>query len=52
MTKVYEGKLQAEGMKFALVVSRFNDFISDHLQGGALDALIRSGAQGGGCGRF
>jgi 6,7-dimethyl-8-ribityllumazine synthase len=45
MTKVYEGKLQAEGMKFALVVSRFNDFISNHLQGGAMDALIRSGAQ-------
>jgi 6,7-dimethyl-8-ribityllumazine synthase len=45
MGKVYEGKLQAEGMKFALVVSRFNDFISDHLLGGAMDALIRSGAR-------
>jgi 6,7-dimethyl-8-ribityllumazine synthase len=45
MGKVYEGKLQGEGMKFALVVSRFNDFISDHLLGGAMDALIRSGAR-------
>ncbi|MCU0579979.1 MAG: 6,7-dimethyl-8-ribityllumazine synthase [Desulfobacterota bacterium] len=45
MAKVYEGKLQAEGMKFALVVSRFNDFISEHLLGGALDALIRNGAR-------
>ncbi|MBI5586471.1 MAG: 6,7-dimethyl-8-ribityllumazine synthase [Deltaproteobacteria bacterium] len=45
MAKVYEGRLQAEGMKFALVVSRFNDFIGDHLLGGALDALIRNGAR-------
>jgi 6,7-dimethyl-8-ribityllumazine synthase len=45
MAKVYEGKLQAEGMKLALVVSRFNDFISEHLLGGALDALIRNGAR-------
>ena len=45
MGKVYEGKLQAEGMKFALVVSRFNDFISDHLLEGARDALVRSGAR-------
>jgi 6,7-dimethyl-8-ribityllumazine synthase len=45
MAKVYEGRLQAEGMKFALVVSRFNDFISEHLLGGALDALIRNGAR-------
>jgi 6,7-dimethyl-8-ribityllumazine synthase len=45
MAKIFEGKLQAEGMKFALVVSRFNDFISEHLLGGALDALIRNGAR-------
>jgi 6,7-dimethyl-8-ribityllumazine synthase len=32
-------------MKFAVVVSRFNDFIGDHLVGGALDALHRNGAR-------
>jgi 6,7-dimethyl-8-ribityllumazine synthase len=45
MAKVIEGKLQAEGMRFAIVVSRFNDFISEHLVGGALDALNRNGAR-------
>jgi hypothetical protein len=45
MAKIIEGKLNAEGMKFALVVSRFNDFISEHLLGGALDALHRNGAR-------
>ncbi|MGC8718597.1 MAG: 6,7-dimethyl-8-ribityllumazine synthase [Thermodesulforhabdaceae bacterium] len=42
--KVIEGKLIAEGLRFAIVVSRFNDFIGERLLGGALDALIRSGA--------
>lgn len=45
MARVFEGKLQAEGMKFAIVVSRFNDFIGEHLVGGALDALNRNGAK-------
>jgi 6,7-dimethyl-8-ribityllumazine synthase len=44
MPKVIEANLIAEGKKFALVVSRFNDFITDRLVGGALDALLRSGA--------
>lgn len=44
MPTVYEAKLAAEGKKFALVVSRFNDFITERLLNGALDALIRSGA--------
>jgi 6,7-dimethyl-8-ribityllumazine synthase len=44
MARVFEGKLQAEGMRFAIVVSRFNDFIGEHLIGGALDALNRNGA--------
>lgn len=44
MPNIIEGKLQAEGKKFGIVVSRFNDFISDRLLGGAIDALIRSGA--------
>ena len=45
MPKLIEAKLNAEGKKFALVVSRFNDFITDRLVGGAVDALIRSGAK-------
>jgi 6,7-dimethyl-8-ribityllumazine synthase len=44
MPKFYDAKLIAEGKKFALVVSRFNDFITEKLLSGALDALIRSGA--------
>ena len=45
MANVIEGKLLAEGKKFAIVVSRFNDFITDRLVGGALDALTRSGTK-------
>ena len=44
MPKLIEGKLLAEGKKFAIVAARFNDFITDRLVGGALDALTRSGA--------
>ena len=43
--KTIEGSLLAEGKKFALVVSRFNDFITDKLVGGAVDALTRAGAR-------
>ena len=45
MPNVYEGKISAENKRFALVVSRFNDFISDRLLTGALDALHRHGAR-------
>ena len=44
MAKTLEGKLQAQGMRFALVVSRFNDFITAKLLEGALDTLRRHGA--------
>ena len=44
MPKLIEGNLSAKGLKFALLVSRFNDFISDRLLDGALDTLLRSGA--------
>lgn len=37
----YQGKLVAKGFKFAIVVSRFNDFLSKRLLEGALDALTR-----------
>jgi 6,7-dimethyl-8-ribityllumazine synthase len=40
-----EGKISAEGFQFALIVSRFNDFISSKLVEGALDALKRHGAK-------
>jgi 6,7-dimethyl-8-ribityllumazine synthase len=44
MPHVIEGTLSAEGKRFGLVVSRFNDFITDKLTGGAIDALTRCGA--------
>ncbi len=40
-----EGDLSAEGMKFAIVVARWNAVITDRLLEGALDALLRSGAK-------
>ncbi len=43
--KTFEGKLNAEGKKFFLIVSRFNDFISAQLLEGARDALLRHGAK-------
>ncbi len=44
MPKFLEGQLNASGFKFTIIVSRFNDFITEKLLSGALDALIRSGA--------
>ncbi|MFO7840465.1 MAG: 6,7-dimethyl-8-ribityllumazine synthase [Desulfosalsimonadaceae bacterium] len=44
MANIIEGNLNAQGKRFALVVSRFNDFISEKLLSGAIDALQRSGA--------
>jgi 6,7-dimethyl-8-ribityllumazine synthase len=43
MPKLIEADLVAKGKKFAIIVSRFNDFITDKLVGGAVDALVRSG---------
>jgi 6,7-dimethyl-8-ribityllumazine synthase len=45
MPRVIEANLIAEGKKFAVVVSRFNDFITERLVGGAVDALVRCGAK-------
>jgi 6,7-dimethyl-8-ribityllumazine synthase len=42
--KIIEGELQAKGLKFGIIVSRFNDFITSKLMEGALDALRRHGA--------
>jgi 6,7-dimethyl-8-ribityllumazine synthase len=43
MPKTYEGQLIAEGLKFGIVASRFNEFITNKLLAGALDALKRHG---------
>jgi 6,7-dimethyl-8-ribityllumazine synthase len=40
---MYEGQLVATGYRFAIVVSRFNEFITSKLLGGALDVLARHG---------
>lgn len=45
MTKVYEGQLVSDQLKYGIVVGRFNEFISSKLLGGALDALKRHGAK-------
>jgi 6,7-dimethyl-8-ribityllumazine synthase len=45
MPKVYEGQLIAKGKKFGIVASRFNEFITNKLLEGALDALKRHGAK-------
>ena len=44
MNNVIEGGLDARGLRFAIVVSRFNNFVTDRLLEGAVDALTRSGA--------
>jgi 6,7-dimethyl-8-ribityllumazine synthase len=45
MPKIIEAKLLADGKKFGLVVSRFNNFITERLLEGALDGLLRSGGR-------
>ncbi len=45
MPKMIEAGLQAQGKKFGIIVSRFNDFITAKLLDGAVDGLIRSGAE-------
>ena len=42
--KVLEGMYNAQGMRFGVVVSRFNEFLTSKLLGGALDCLHRHGA--------
>jgi 6,7-dimethyl-8-ribityllumazine synthase len=43
MPRTLEGRISAEGLSLAIIVSRFNDFISSKLVEGALDALKRHG---------
>lgn len=43
--EIFQGKLQAKGLKIGIVLSRFNQFISDRLLEGALDALHKLGGE-------
>ncbi|MFZ5966718.1 MAG: 6,7-dimethyl-8-ribityllumazine synthase [Bacillota bacterium] len=43
--KIYEGKLIAQGLKFGIIVGRFNEFIGGKLLSGALDGLKRHGVE-------
>lgn len=45
MVKAYQGELVVKGKKFALVCSRFNEFITGKLLDGAIDTLIRHGVK-------
>ncbi len=45
MVKEIGGELNASGKKFAIVVSRFNDFLTAKLRDGAIDCLTRHGAK-------
>ena len=45
MPKTIEGKLDAKGLRVGLLVSRFNSFVSERLVEGAIDALLRHGAE-------
>jgi 6,7-dimethyl-8-ribityllumazine synthase len=44
MPKIIEGKLDAKGLRVGLLVSRFNSFVGERLVEGAMDALLRHGA--------
>lgn len=46
MPNTIQGNLNSTGLKFAIVASRFNDFVTNRLLGGALDALERTGTSG------
>jgi len=41
MTQIYEGKMDAKGLKLAVVISRFNEFVTERLLSGAVNTIIR-----------
>lgn len=45
MPEIIEGHLDAKGFKFGIIVSRFNSFICERLLEGAIDTLVRHGAE-------
>jgi 6,7-dimethyl-8-ribityllumazine synthase len=42
--QVFEGRLDATGLRFGIIAARFNDFVVDRLLSGAVDALVKHGA--------
>jgi len=42
---IYEGSLEAKGLRFGIVCSRFNDFFVSKLLGGAVDTIVRHGGK-------
>lgn len=44
MPNIIEGKLDAKGLRFAIVVGRFNNLITERMQAGAVDMLLRHNA--------
>lgn len=45
MVRIIQGNLDATGMRFGIVVSRFNSLVTERLQAGAIDALCRHGVR-------
>ncbi len=45
MATEIQGSIKAEGRKFAIIVARFNNFVTERLLEGAMDALVRHGAK-------
>lgn len=45
ITNVFEGHLDAKGLKFAIICARFNDFFVSKLLGGAVDNIVRHGGK-------
>lgn len=41
--RTFEGQLSAQGLRFAIILSRFNSLVTERLLGGALDAIARTG---------
>jgi 6,7-dimethyl-8-ribityllumazine synthase len=47
MPRIIEGKVSGDGLRFCVVLSRFNEFLSNQLKDGALDTLFRHGVSEG-----
>jgi 6,7-dimethyl-8-ribityllumazine synthase len=45
MVNIFEGELSGKGLRFGIIISRFNQFISDRLLEGAIDGLVRHGVK-------
>ncbi len=45
MVNIFEGELSGKGLRFGIIISRFNQFISERLLEGAIDGLVRHGVK-------